>query len=51
MKILVKCPKCNTECDIVLEKTLPINKDILVKCPICKWLIPIRLFKPVNQVW
>lgn len=52
MKIVIRCPKCNSICTIVLEKTLPINKDILARCPNCKWTIPVSLYKTKqSKVW
>ena len=52
MKIIVKCPNCKGECKKVLDKTMSINKDILFQCPICKMIIPVRIFKTkTSKLW
>lgn len=52
MKVVVRCPNCGRVCMEVLEKTMPINKDMLFYCLICKLIIPIRIFKDKNcKLW
>ena len=49
MKTVVKCQICDSLCNIILQKSLPINKDILAQCPNCECVIAIRLFKSIDE--
>ena len=53
MRIEIKeCPICGSKCKKILEKTLPINKDMLFQCIACKCVIPVRIFKTKeDKLW
>lgn len=51
MRLVVKCPKDGQECNKILDKTMSLHKDLLYQCPICKLIIPIRIFKVKHETW
>ena len=51
-EVYVDCPECKGSCTKILDKHLSTHRDILFQCRICKYIIPIRIYKEkTKKLW